>query len=357
MTGALLRAATALRVRHAALSLLIPILAACVVAVSFPGPAAAEERDSCDAAAPLRTVNLNPFHISHGPPSSFGACVLAPGTTEFIASLDIASHMVEARSGREQMWMDGETSRYALAARHGFRDGWEYLLELSVISHNAGVFDGFIENWHSVFGLPQGGRDRAPRDRLAIGYARDGQPRVNIRDSVYSVGDLTLGIGHDLGTEFLSNDGLVLRGIVRLPTGDEDVLTGSGGASAAVWAETSGVLFGSRDWLYGGALGALAGHAPDPLYGNDGRFVAFGRLAITWRLLPRLSLTVQSDVHSSPWGRSSLAPLAGPVVMFGMGGRAELGPDTTLEIAVTEDDGWRRGAPDIGIHAAIRWTL
>ena len=357
MTGALLRAATALRVRHAALSLLIPILAACVVAVSFPGPAAAEERDSCDAAAPLRTVNLNPFHISHGPPSSFGACVLAPGTTEFIASLDIASHMVEARSGREQLWMDGETSRYALTARHGFRDGWEYLLELSVISHNAGVFDGFIENWHSVFGLPQGGRDRAPRDRLAIGHARDGQPRVRIRDSVDSVGDLTLGIGHDLGTELLSNDGLALRGIVRLPTGDEDVLAGSGGVSAAVWAETSGALFGSRNWLYGWALGALAGNAPDPLYGNDGRFVAFSRIALTWRLLHRLSLTVQTDIHSSPWEDSALAPLAGPVIMFGMGGRAELGRDTTLEIAVTEDDGWRRGAPDIGIHAAIRWTL
>ncbi len=346
---------TLLGMRYSTLYVLISILAACIMAVS--APAAAEERGSCDAATPLRIVNLNPFHIPHSPPSSFGACVSAPGTTEFITSLDIASHMVEARSGQERLWMDGETSRYALAARHGFRDGWEYLLELSVISHNAGVFDGFIESWHSTFGLPQGGRDRAPRDRIAIGYARDGQSRVRIHDSVYSVGDLTLGIGHDLGTEMLSNDGLALRGIVRLPTGDKGVLAGSGGVSAAVWAETSGALFGSRDWLYGGALGALAGHAPDPLYGNDGRFVAFGRLALTWLPLSRLSLTVQTDVHSSPWGRSSLDPLAGPVVMFGMGGRLKLGRDTTLEIAVTEDDGWRRGAPDIGIHAAIRWTL
>ena len=114
---------------------------------------------------------------------------------------------------------------------------------------------------------------------------------------------------------------------------------------------------GSREWLYGGALGALAGSAPDPLCGTGNRFVAFGRLALTRRLLLRLSLTAQADVHSSPWQRSSLAPLAGPVIMFGMGGRAELGRDTTLEIAVTEDDGWRRGAPDIGIHAAIRWTM
>ena len=347
----------ALRAGWRPLPVLISILAACVVAASFPGPASAEEWDSCDAAAPLRTVNLNPFHLSHGPPSSFGACIAAPGATEFIASLDIASHMDEARSGRERLWMDGETSRYALAARHGFRDGWEYLLELPVISHSAGVFDGFIESWHSVFGLPQGGRDRAPRDRLAIGYARDGQPRVDIRDKAFAFGDLTLGIGHDMGREFLSNDGLALRGIVRLPTGGEDALAGTSGVQAAVWAETSGALFGSRDWLYGAALGALAGTGPgDPLFGTGERFVAFSRLALTWRLLSRLSLTVQADLHSSPWRRSALAPLTGPVVMFGMGGRLKLGRDTTLEIAVVEDDGWRRAAPDIGIHAAIRWT-
>ena len=138
--------------------------------------------------------------------------------------------------------------------------------------------------------LPQGGRDRAPRDRLAIGYARDGQPSVDIRDSVYSAGDLTLEIGHDLDTGLLPNDGLALRGFVRLPTGDDDVLAGSGGVSTAVWAETSGPLFGSRNWLYGGALGALAGSTPDPVSGIGNRFVAFGRLALTWRPLSRLSL-------------------------------------------------------------------
>ncbi len=354
MTGTFLGAIVVPRARCGALAVLTFVLIAFVMAA--PGPAAAEDRASCDAAAPLRTVNLNPFHIAHGPPSSFGACVLSPDTTEFIASVDIASHMGEARSGREHLWMDGETSRYALAARQGFRDGWEYLLELSVVSHSAGMFDGFIENWHSAFGLPQGGRDSAPRDRLAIGYARNGQTRVDIRDKVDSIGDLRLGIGHDLGKEFLSNDGLALRGMVRLPTGDEDALAGSGGVSTAIWAETSGPLPGSRDWLYGGALGALAGSAPDPLYGTGGRFVAFGRLALTWRLLPRLSLTAQADAHSSPWRRSSLAPLAGPVIMFGMGGRLKISRDTTLEIAVTEDDGWRQAAPDVGIHAALRWT-
>ena len=50
------------------------------------------------------------------------------------------------------------------------------------------------------------------------------------------------------------------------------------------------------------------------------------------------------------WRRS---PILG--VMLGLGGALRLSEQATLEIAVTEDDGLHRGAPDIGLHAAIRW--
>ena len=125
---------------------------------------------TASAAALLRVVNLDPFHLAYGVPGSYGACVLQPGSSEAIAALDIASHMKGARSGSERLFVDGETWRQALALRHGLGDGWEALLELSVVSHVPGVFDGFIETWHEFFHLPQGGRDTAPRDRLAIRY-------------------------------------------------------------------------------------------------------------------------------------------------------------------------------------------
>ena len=317
----------------------------------WPGQGAAQERDACDAAAPLRVVNLDPFHLAYGIPGSYGACVLRPGASEAIASLDIASHMKGARSGSERLFIDGETYRQALALRHGLRDGWEAVLELSVVSHVPGVFDGFIENWHSFFHLPQGDRDIAPRDRLAIRYDK-GKARVDVTEGVTSLGDIALGIGHQVRRNFLANDGLAIRGVVRLPTGDEDALAGSGGLSAAVWAETSGPLFGARDWLYGAALGALAASMPDALTG--GRIVAFGRFGVTWRALDRLALTAQLDVNSTPYG-SALAPLAGPVVMIGVGGRVRLTPRTSLEIAIAEDDGWRHAAADFGVHTAIRW--
>ena len=149
----------------------------CALAVSVLWPCAGT---ACElawgaVAAPLRIVNLNPFQLLYGVPGSLGARVMTPGSSEVIASMDLASHLVEASSGAERVLIDGETHRQGLALRHGFGEGWAYLFEVSALSHRAGRLDGFIETWHDVFHLPQGGRDRTPRDRLALVYANGGR--------------------------------------------------------------------------------------------------------------------------------------------------------------------------------------
>ena len=335
----------------------LALVCALVFCVLWPGAAAGDSAWG-DVATPLRIVNLNPFHLLYGVPGSFGARVLTPGSSELIASMDMASHLIEANSGAERILIDGETYRHSLACRRGFRDRWEYLFEVSAVAHRAGAFDGFIENWHDVFHLPQGDRDSAPRDRLAVFYADGDRTHVDIGRDVFTLGDIGLGVGYSLPHWPLSNDGLAIRTGVKLPTGDESSLAGSGGYSASVWAETSGALPGSaasRAWLYAATVGVLAGEAPRGLPDLGGRFIAFGRVGVTWRPLRRLSLTAQLDAHSSPYGASGVPPLADPGVMIGLGGALRLTERTTLEVAVTEDDGLHRGAPDIGLHVALRW--
>ena len=231
---------------------------------------------------------------------------------------------------------------------------------LSFVSHSAGSIDGFIENWHSTFGLPQSNRNIAPRDRLALFYARDGVAHVDIDSNVSSLGDVSLGAGYALPSAPFSNDGMAVRAVVKLPTGEENDLAGSGGFSVSAWAETSGALFesaASREWLYSATLGVLAGEAPQNLPGIGGRFIAFGRFGVTWQPLTDFNLTTQVDVHSSPYSGSAIAPLSDPVVMIGLGGSWRFSENTTLEIAVTEDDGTFHAAPDTGLHVALRWRL
>ena len=162
--------------------------------VLWPGAGTTGELAWGDAATPLRIVNLNPFQLLYGVPGSLGAHVMTRGSSELIASMDMASHLIEASSGAERVLIDGETYRQGLALRHGFGDGWEYLFEASALSHRAGAFDGFIETWHDVFHLPQGDRDRAPRDRLALFYANGGRTYYDIGRSVTSFGDVSLGV-------------------------------------------------------------------------------------------------------------------------------------------------------------------
>ena len=335
---------------------------ACALAlcIFLSGVAVAEDAAWRSTAAPLRMMNLNPFHLLYGVPASFGARVMPSGSSELIASMDMASHLGAGRSGAERVLMDGETYRQALTLRHGLGDGWEYLLDIPAVSHSGGVFDGFIENWHSAFGLPQGERDSAPRDRLAFLYADDGGPRVDIDRSVFSLGDASLGVGYALSSPPFPNDGMAVRAVVKFPSGDEGALAGSGGFSASAWAETSGALPGSsisRRWLYTTTLGALVGEAPAGLSDVGGRFIAFGRLGVAWRAFSHLHLTAQLDVHSSPYGASALSPLSDAAVILGFGGTLRLTEGTVLEIAVTEDDGTRHAAPDIGLHVAMRWIL
>ena len=154
-------------------------------------------------------------------------------------------------------------------------------------------------------------------------YADGGGTRADIDSDVHSLGDASVGVGYALPSPPFSNDGVVVRGMIKLPSGDEGALAGSGGYSASAWAETSGAFPGSavsRNWLYAATLGVLAGEAPEELSDIGGRLIAFGRFGVSWRALEDLHLTVQIEAHSSPYGGSALSPLSDPAVMLGLGG-------------------------------------
>ena len=331
-----------------------------VIAGLWPSAATAGQADDVAVAVPLRIVNLNPFHIPYGVPVSVGTRTMSPGSSQLTFAVDTASYLNSAVSGSERLLLDGETYRSSLMLRRGFRPGWEYFLELSAVGHHGGLFDGFIEGWHEFFGLPQGGRDAAPRDRLALIYGDRSGTRVNIRQDVVSLGDLVLGVGYAVPEWPVHNDGLTIRGNVKIPTGNAGALAGSGRFSTSLWAETSGALpwsVTSRRWLYAATVGLLVAEPPKRLSNVGDPFVGFGRASVTWRALSRLNLTVQVDVHSSPYRSSNVDVLADPVVILGFGGSVQVTENAVLEIAVTEDDGAHRAAPDIGLHTALRWKL
>ena len=331
-----------------------------VIAALWPSAATSGQAEDVAVAMPLRLVNLNPFHLPYGVPASFGTRTLPPGSSELTVALDTASYLNTAVSGSERLLLDGETYRSSLMLRRGFRPRWEYFLELSAVGHHGGLFDGFIEGWHQFFGLPQGGRDAAPHDRLALIYGDESGTRIDIQRDTFSLGDLVLGVGYSLPEWPVLNDGLTVRGTMKIPTGNAGSLAGSGRFATSLWAETSGVMpwsATSREWLYAATLGIVVAEPPKRLSNVGDPVIGFGRAGVTWRALSRVHFTVQVDVHSSPYRASNVNVLADPVVILGFGGFVHVTENAILEIAVTEDDGMQRAAPDIGLHTALRWRL
>lgn len=334
-----------------------------VIAALWPSAATSGQAEDVAVAMPLRLVNLNPFHLPYGVPASFGTRTLPPKSSELTVALDTVSYLNTdntAVSGSERLLLDGETYRGSLTLRRGFRPRWEYFLELSAVGHHGGLFDSFIKGWHTFFGLPQGGRDVVPHDRLALIYEDGPGTRINIQRDTFSLGDLVLGVGYSLPEWPVLNDGLTVRGTMKIPTGNAGSLAGSGRFATSLWAETSGALpwsAASREWLYAATLGLVVADPPKRLSDVADPVIGFGRAGVTWRALSRVHFTVQVDVHSSPYRASNVDVLADPVVILGLGGFVQVTENAILEIAVTEDDGMQRAAPDIGLHTALRWRL
>lgn len=115
--------------------------------------------------------------------------------------------------------VDAEVRQLWSYARVGLWDRFEVSLYLPYEWRGGGVMDGFIEGFHSAFGLPDASRDERPRDRfLVTGLEQDGSVFA-LDHQGYGFSDLiieerSLILPGDARTPALST---TLR--LRLPTG------------------------------------------------------------------------------------------------------------------------------------------
>ncbi|MFL6713861.1 MAG: DUF3187 family protein [Sulfurifustis sp.] len=300
----------------------------------------------------LPTYNQSPLVQIYGLPSPGEARVLAPGRLAVAVSYEAANSFFIGRNDNERLLLDGETHRAAVSIRYG-GGAMEWGVEVPYIAHGGGFMDGFIERWHDAFGLPNGGREDFPRDRLSYIYERNGIERLRITESTSGVGDVRL-----LGAwQLREGEGvadLALRVSLKLPTGDAAALQGSGAADLAVWF-TAGCAAaacpGALGWsAYGGVLGL--GHG-DVLPELQRPVVVFGGAGVGWRVLPPTVIKAELHVHSPLYEGSRLAPLNTTAIQLVLGGTWNFSPRTALDIAMSEDLRVDT-APDVSVLISLR---
>lgn len=302
---------------------------------------------------PLAVTNQTPLAGIFGIPEATGVEMLGEGNTQWTTNLAIASHFNGATRNNESILIDGETSQFSLQMHHGINDHWNIGVEIPWVHHGGGSLDSFIINWHDLWGFPQNGRDEARRNQIAYRYERNGVPLVDIDATTRGIGDVIFSAQRELvrGEGHAS----VVHTQIKLPTGDADKLTGSGGVDVSAGVELM------RQWrpgwhtmMRGGVTYIGEG---DVLPDLKRRWAAYGGFEVSWRPLDALALRLQFSAHTSPYQDTRLDALSKWSGLLAMGGTWYLSQKTALDLSLIEDVPNTDTVSDVTLQIRLRTRL
>lgn len=313
----------------------------CLFGVVFSSPRLAQAETSPVARAtaimvsgPLRVRNVSPVVQLYGLPRMVGAQVLGD-ETELSLNIEAANNFQsEGRMGTF-VFFDGESLITSLRIRSGFADRFEWGAELPYVAHTGGVFDGVVDEFHELFGLPDGERSLAPRGRLDYLIRSDGVIYADFTDSAQSYGDLR----GFVGMQVLDKPGhsFSVRSQIKFPTGRVEDLSGSEAMDVSLWGEYEialvSALLDVRLTLSGGVSYLGEGELlPDV----QESWVGFGHLGLQIPLHPRIAFMAQLDAHTTVLDTGN--PLIADAGVLGtVGGRFGLTERLWMDVAIIED--------------------
>ncbi len=304
---------------------------------------------------PFNTFNQSPLVQIYGLPHDTGADIVPPGKFSITLNQDLSSNYAVSGTTREQILLDGETYRLAVAARYGIAPHWEAGIEIPYLIQGGGFLDSFIIDWHKFFGLPQGGRDSAPKNRINYSYSKEGVQKLLMNHSGSGVGDISLTTGFGLyeNSDDTSHDQLAVKAALKLPTGDSSYLRGSGGTDAML--QLCGSMTNYSEWgslgLYGSA-GALVMSKGDVLRDQHKPFAGVGTFGLGWGPTSWISFKVQLNGTTPLYSDSSLAELSRSPLLLVVGGALKFLGEYLLDIGVSEDVAVAT-APDVSFHLGL----
>lgn len=275
--------------------------------------------------------------------------VVPKGESVNSVTLDWTNEFFVRAEAGEDLTLDGETQRVALRYRAGlapvFGQALEWSLEVPLLFTGGGVMDSGIESWHDTFGLPNANREDVPQDQYRIRYVRDGVTLIDRSSGASGLGDVRLGLGLALSERF------TLRGLLQLPTGDKNELTG-GHTGGALWVDYSLPLSESRRAALLLSGGVAAQTTTGPLADLQQPVVGLAGAVLIVPLYRALDGIVQVNAHSKLYKGSNLDPLARVGAPLAVGFRLPY-QRFVFDLAILEDPSVN-ASPDFGILFGLK---
>lgn len=293
----------------------------------------------------------------HGLYAPASADTAAPGQWAVGIVFDLANNAILDEVANESIVIDGENYRLLFDLRFGIGDGFEASLAVPLVAHRAGVFDHFIWEWHDTFGLSNDRRAAFEHDELRFSYVRDGEELIAVERDEGGIGDVRLGAAWRLGATAPGARAMSVHAGVKLPTGDEDDLLGSGSTDLSLMvAGADPVSLGRWNASLFWTAGILRLGGGGPLDAVRKEWVPTGSLGATWPPFGnRFTLKAQLDAHGAFY-RSDLRAFGAASVQLVTGFGLDLGDAGQFDLALIENV-HTDATPDFGLHFVWRSLL
>lgn len=283
----------------------------------------------------FHNINQLPFKQIFGLPSLDNSPLSEAGKWRFNFIANVSNTYNISTGYNEQIANDVETFRGSFIVNYGLRNNWQLSVAVPYVSHDGGFLDDFIYDWHDFFNMPQNGRSKSNSDQLQISYLDGSGSSFEIPGSSSGLGDIRINGSY---TRPWESRALIFSTELKLPTGDYDKLTGSGGFDFSV-----GLLLNDPRSLekyhitmYGGIAAVFLGDCDGELAAVQNNFALAGRAGIGWQATNLIQLKLQLDAQSALYD-SGLKEMGDPALQLVIGGSLTFTEDVYLDISVAED--------------------
>jgi hypothetical protein len=114
---------------------------------------------------------------------------------------------------------DMEYWRLGFNARYGISRGMELGIEIPMIHFDGGFLDSFIQKFHSFFGFPNAGRERANNNEFHYRFDAGGKKLFDFSPLTAGLGDITLRFKHQVTGEDSDWPAIAWFADFKFPTG------------------------------------------------------------------------------------------------------------------------------------------
>jgi len=201
------------------------ILLFCMLVIIFPNASFAARYEGL---GPISIRIQNPLYLQNLGLKPRRAETLPLGTMEVRVDSAYSNLYEYGWDKKTRLDMDMEYWRLGLNVHYGITDDLEVGMEIPFVHFEGGFLDAEIQNFHSFFGFPNGGRESISNGRFSYRFMEGSVDLFNYPPATFGVGDISFSIKHRLAGEDNNWPDISWFSDIKLPTGRKSRGFGSG---------------------------------------------------------------------------------------------------------------------------------